>query len=100
LGGTDGVPIALRRIDSTTEMRTNEVTISSANGTSDSAAIARISTSGWEANPASWPCAGAARAAAGTSIAAAPMVTASATLPALRTSAARRIRRAPPGRLG
>ncbi len=46
VGGTDGVPIALRRIDSTTEMRTNDVIISSANGISDSAAIATISTSG------------------------------------------------------
>ena len=57
VGGTDGVPMALRRIDSTTEMRTNDVTMSSANGISDSAAIARISTSGREASPRRAPAA-------------------------------------------
>ena len=46
VGGTCGVPIALRRIDSTTATRTKQVVISSANGTSDSAAIARMTTSG------------------------------------------------------
>ena len=46
VGGTCGVPIALRRIDSTTATRTKQVVISSANGTSDSAAIARKTTSG------------------------------------------------------
>jgi hypothetical protein len=46
VGGTDGTPIALRRIDNTTEMRTNDVSINSANGISDSAAIARMRTSG------------------------------------------------------
>ena len=49
VGGTDGVPMALRRIDSTTEIRTNDVTIRSANGTSESAAITRTSTSGRDA---------------------------------------------------
>ena len=64
VGGTDGVPIALRRIDSTTEIRTNDVTIRRANGISDSAAIARIRTSGREASPPSCACAGR-RASAG-----------------------------------
>ena len=72
VGGTDGVPMALRRIDSTTEMRTNEVTMSSANGISDSAAIARISTSGRDAMPASWLLAAAALATAGNTVASMP----------------------------
>ena len=77
VGGTEGVPIALRRIDSTTEMRTNDVTISSANGISDSAAIARMRTSGRDARPVSrWAWAAAAEAAAG-AIAAPPASAAS-----------------------
>ena len=75
VGGTEGVPIALRRIDSTTEIRTNDVTISSANGISDSAAIARISTSGRDARPrrrARAACAAAAPAPAAGSATASP----------------------------
>jgi hypothetical protein len=50
VGGTCGAPTALRRIDSTTEMRTKQVIMSSANGSSDSAAIA--SRRGTGPNPA------------------------------------------------
>src|SRR5579872_4977291 len=87
VGGTCAAPIALRRIDSTTDTRTKQVSISSANGINDSAAMANTSTSGRDDAASALP---AASAAAGASVTAAKASAARLTVAALREAGAAR----------
>ena len=54
-GGAVGAPIAERKSDSTTTMRVNDVTITSAAGASDSRVMSATSCSARSLTPAPWP---------------------------------------------